>query len=65
MGGELVGVAHIVGAEVDSKTPLCSVLGPLDSVRGVFVGVSETIPASVGFDNLPECISVDCFAVTG
>jgi len=61
VGGETVCGFYIVGAEIHGKAPSCSVLGPLDSVRAVFVGVGKSGAASVGFDNLPECISVHLF----
>ena len=65
MGRETVCGFYIVGAEIHGEAPSCSVACPLDSVGAVLVRVGKPGAASVGFDNLPECISVDCFAVTG
>jgi hypothetical protein len=42
MGGETVCGFYVVGAEIHGKTPVCSVLGPLDSLGAVLVGVGET-----------------------
>jgi hypothetical protein len=52
VGGETVCGFYVVGAEIHGKAPLCGVLGPLDSVCGVLVGVCKPGSASVGFDNL-------------
>ena len=52
VGGELVGVAYIVRAQVHSETPSGSGLGPLDGLGAVFVRVGKSGAASVGFDNL-------------
>jgi hypothetical protein len=65
MGGESVGLLYIVGAKVYGETPCGRGLGPFDRVRAVLVGVCKPAPASVGFDNLPECICVHLFTLSG
>jgi hypothetical protein len=65
MGGESVGVAYIIGAQVHGKSPFCRGFGPFDRVRAVFVRVGKPGAASVGFDNLPECVSVHLFTLSG
>jgi hypothetical protein len=52
VGGESVGLLHIIGAQVDSKAPSGRVACPLDSVRAVLVCVGKPGAPSVGFDNL-------------
>jgi hypothetical protein len=64
MGGETVCGFYVVGAEIHGKAPVCSVLGPLDSLGAVLVGVGKPAAPSVGFDDLPECISVHLFTVS-
>jgi hypothetical protein len=64
VGGESVGLLYIIGAQVDSKAPSCSVACPLDSVRAVLVGVRKPVTASVGFDNLSECVGVHPFTLS-
>jgi hypothetical protein len=64
MGGESVGLLYVIGAQVDSKAPSCSVACPFDSVGAVLVCVGKPGAASVGFDNLPKGISVHLFTLS-
>jgi hypothetical protein len=64
MGGESVGVAYIVGAEIHGKTPVCGVLGPFNGLGAVLVRVGKPGAASVGLHNLAQCVGVDCFPFT-
>jgi hypothetical protein len=65
VGGQLVGLLYVISAQVHSKTPTGGVACPFDSVRAVFVGVSKPGAPSVCFDNLPECMRVYVFTVSG
>jgi hypothetical protein len=65
MGGESVGLLYIVCAEIHGETPLCSVLGPSDSVRAVLVGVGKPVSASVGSHDLAQCVGVHLFTLSG
>jgi hypothetical protein len=65
MGGELVGLLYIIGAQVDSKTPAGGVACPLDGLGAVLVCVGKPGAASVGLHNLAQCVCVHLFTVSG